>query len=69
MKAKEKFKSLEEKITTVDKEIDEKLKEGTAVENEYIETKNQRISVFINTFNTVKNNIDTLYKKLTKSTK
>jgi len=39
LKAKEKFKSLEDKIALIDKEIDEKLKEGTDIENDYIRAK------------------------------
>eukprot|EP00341_Mesodinium_pulex_P013504 CAMPEP_0116992192 /NCGR_PEP_ID=MMETSP0467-20121206/66643_1 /TAXON_ID=283647 /ORGANISM="Mesodinium pulex, Strain SPMC105" /LENGTH=153 /DNA_ID=CAMNT_0004689531 /DNA_START=2973 /DNA_END=3434 /DNA_ORIENTATION=- len=69
MKAKEKFKSLEEKIHAVDAEIDDKLKEGTDVENSFIEVKNERIRRFSESFSLINSHIDLLYKKLTRSPK
>lgn len=56
-------------MTAIDKEIDDKLKEGTEVEEQFIRVKNARIEQFNNTFNIIKDNIDHLYKKLTRTEK
>lgn len=69
LKAKEKFNQLEEKMRVLDEEIETKMSEGQNTEEDYIKIKQMRTQKFMDAFNKIKDSIDGLYKKLTKSDK